>query len=132
MAQATIEEFHAALSPEDRAMCEILHSELTKGLPGAEARMWHAHPVWFYGRNPIAGYSRLKATLRLMFWSGQSFPSPGLTASGSFKAAEIRFADVMEIDTAALAAWCRDAQAYQWDYANIVKRKGHLEKLVWP
>jgi hypothetical protein len=74
--------------------------------------------------NPIVGYSKLKDCIRLLFWSGQSFDEPGLEAEGSFKAAEARYTFDDQIVP-------RDLKAIeiQWDYKNIVKRKGKLERL---
>jgi hypothetical protein len=129
MGHPTIASYHAAQSPEDRAICDRLRAEIDAGLPEAESRMWHAHPVWFLDGNPIVGYGRLKRAMRLMFWSGQSFPTPGLRADGSFKAASILYTDAAEIDPQALAAWLSEAREIQWDYKNIVKRKGRLERL---
>ena len=91
--------------------------------------MWHAHPVWFLGGNPIAGFSELKSCIRLMFWSGQSFPTPGLIPDGSFKAASRRYTEPDQINAEEIANWCRDGIDIQWDYKNIVKRKGRLERL---
>ena len=125
----SIDRFHNGLAPEDRTICDRLRSLLDAHLPDAEAKVWHAHPVWFLARNPIAGYSRVKAGVRLMFWSGQGFETPGLTASGSFKAAVATFTAPEEIDAALVARWCAEAHDVQWDYANIVKRKGRLERL---
>ncbi len=71
-----------------RPICDRLAAECCAGLPEAEARLWHAHPVWFLDGNPAVGYSRLKSCVRLLFWSGQSFAEPGLRPEGSFKAAE--------------------------------------------
>jgi hypothetical protein len=34
----------------------------------------------FLHGNPIVGYSKLKDCIRLLFWSGQSFDEPNLTA----------------------------------------------------
>ena len=42
-------------------------------MPESESKIWHRHPVWFLDGNPIVGYSKLKAGIRLMFWSGASF-----------------------------------------------------------
>lgn len=129
MRHATIDGYHKAQAPADQAICDRLRSEINKGLPGAESKMWHAHPVWFLDGNPIVGYSKLKSCVRLMFWSGQSFEAPGLKPTGTFKAAEARFTDVDQIDSDMLAAWLRDGREIQWDYKNIVKRKGRLERL---
>ncbi len=129
MAAATIDAYHAAQVPRDRAICEALRAGIDAGLPDAESKIWHAHPVWFLDGNPIVGYSKLKGCIRLMFWSGQSFQAEGLVACGTFKAAEKRYTSVDEVDGAALARWLADGREIQWDYKNIVKRKGRLERL---
>lgn len=129
MGIATIQDYHEAGEPSDRAICDLLRQEIDKGLPDAQSKIWHAHPVWFLEDNPIVGYGRLKHCMRLMFWSGQSFDASGLTGEGGFKAASVRYNDVSEVDIAALATWLADAREIQWDYKNIVKRKGRLERL---
>lgn len=126
----TIDAFHAAQTESDRAICDVLRAEISRGLPEAEGKMWHAHPVWFLKGNPIVGYSKLKACVRLMFWSGQSFPTPGLKAEGSYKSGTLRFTDVAQIDVSALQVWLSEARETQWDYKNIVKNKGRLDRLV--
>ncbi|MBK7174973.1 MAG: DUF1801 domain-containing protein, partial [Bacteroidales bacterium] len=86
-----IQAYNDALTPEDSAICNLLMNEINKNLPGAENKIWHAHPVWFLEGNPVAGYSKLKNSVRLLFWSGQSFNEEGLQNEGSFKAAEARY-----------------------------------------
>ncbi|MDW4497281.1 DUF1801 domain-containing protein [Sulfitobacter sp. D35] len=129
MAAETIDAYHAAQTGGDRAICARLRAEIDAGLPKAEAKIWHAHPVWFLNGNPIVGYSKLKTCVRLLFWSGQSFDTPGLKPEGKFKAAEARYTDAAEIDAGALQGWLADARRIQWDYKNIVKRKGELVRL---
>lgn len=121
--------YHAALAPADRAICRRLAEEIDRALPEAENKVWHAHPVWFLDGNPIVGYSKLKDSVRLLFWSGQSFKAKGLEKEGSFKAAEARYTSVEEIDVAKLARWLAEARDVQWDYKNLVRRKGKLERL---
>ncbi|EAR50399.1 glucose-inhibited division protein A [Oceanicola granulosus HTCC2516] len=130
MAHASIDAYHSAQADDDRRVCDLLRAEIAHGLPEAEGRIWHAHPVWFLQDNPIVGYSKLKDAVRLLFWSGQSFATPGLTASGTFKAAERRYASAADIDREPLQAWLAEARTIQWDYKNIVKRKGRLERLA--
>jgi len=113
----------------DQEICNLLAQEIDKALPEAESKVWHAHPVWFLDGNPIVGYSKRKAGLNLMFWSGQSFDEDALLPEGKFKAAEIRFNSVDEIDTKDLQRWLEKGRNIQWDYKNIVKRKGQLERL---
>src|SRR5690606_35132697 len=73
VANEQIAAYSAALSPENREICDALAEEINRGLPEAESKIWHAHPVWFLEGNPIVGYSKLKNCVRLLFWSGQSF-----------------------------------------------------------
>lgn len=121
--------YNAAQAPADNRICDALCKAIDRGLPGAECKIWHRHPVWFLDGNPIVGYSKLKGCVRLLFWSGRSFDEPGLKPEGSFKAAEARYTDAAEIDGADLARWLAKAAEIQWDYKNIVKRKGKLERL---
>ena len=121
--------YNAAQAPAERAICQLLAEQIDRALPDAENKVWHAHPVWFLDGNPIVGYSKLKSCIRLLFWSGQSFDEPGLEAEGKFKAAEARFTSVSDIDDALLQRWLAQGRAVQWDYKNIVRRKGRLERL---
>lgn len=121
--------YNRAQSPEDRQTCEALALEIDNALPDAENKVWHAHPVWFLDGNPVVGYSKLKGGVRLLFWSGQSFASPGLHPEGTFKAAEVRFTSMDQLDKQALQGWLAECRAIQWDYKNIVRRKGRLERL---
>lgn len=124
-----IDAYHNGLSASDQQICTKLRLAIDAALPEAESKIWHAHPVWFLDGNPVAGYSRLKDCIRLLFWSGQGFDEPRLKSEGKFKAAEARFTDAAQIDEAALARWLGKARDIQWDYKNIVKRKGVLERL---
>lgn len=122
--------YHNSLSPDDKAICETLYREISNNLPEAENKIWHRHPVWFLNDNPIVGYSKLKDCIRLLFWSGQSFEESGLQPEGSFKAAEVRYTETSQIKTKELKRWLEKSRKIQWDYKNIVKRKGVLERLV--
>lgn len=124
-----IQKYNEAQAPNDREICVLLAQEIKKGLPEAENKIWHAHPVWFLDGNPIVGYSKLKNCVRLLFWSGQSFVEEGLAKEGSFKAAEARYTSADEIDTQKLQRWLAESRNTQWDYKNLTRRKGRLERL---
>ena len=124
-----IEAYNNKQAPEDGEICHILSKEIDQSLTNTESKIWHAHPVWFLEGNPVVGYSKLKNGVRLMFWSGQSFDEDGLQKEGSFKAAEIRYTSADQINKVDLKRWLEKAQQIQWDYKNIVKRKGVLERL---
>ena len=112
-----------------REICNLLSLEISRNLPKSENKIWHAHPVWFLNGNPIVGYIKLKSCVRLLFWSGQSFDEQALQKEGSFKAAEIRYTSIEQISTKDLSRWLKKAEKIQWDYKNIIKRKGVLERL---
>jgi hypothetical protein len=124
-----VKKYNASHAPADREICNLLAAEIDRHLPEAENKVWHAHPVWFLDGNPIVGYSKLKGGLRLMFWSGQSFDEPGLTGGGKFKDASITYTDAKQVKKGDLKRWLAKARDIQWDYRNIVKRKGKLERL---
>jgi hypothetical protein len=126
---STISEYNNLQSEPYNEICNILKTEIDNNLPEAESKIWHAHPVWFLNENPIVGYSKLKDGVRLLFWSGQSFDEPGLQKEGSFKAAEVRFTSIEEINKEDLKRWLKKSDEIQWDYKNIVKRKGKLVKI---
>jgi hypothetical protein len=116
-------------TPDDGAICNLLEEEISSVLGNNENKIWHGHPVWFMDGNPIAGYSKLKNCIRLLFWSGQSFEEEKLTNEGSFKAAEIRYTHVDQVNIKDLKRWLKKSKQIQWYYKNIVKRKGVLERL---
>ena len=122
--------YNDAESAEDRAICHLLLQEINRHLPEAENKIWHAHPVWFINGNPVVGYSKLKSCIRLLFWSGQSFEEEGLQKEGSFKAAEARYTSVEQVNTDDLKRWLQKSIDIQWDYKNLIKRKGVLERLL--
>jgi hypothetical protein len=126
---ADIKAYHEKQTPAYREICDLLAHTINVELAEAESKVWHAHPVWFLNGNPVVGYSKLKDSVRLMFWSGQSFGEPGLQLTGTFKAAEARYTSANEIDLSDLKRWLQKARDIQWDYKNIVKRKGQLERL---
>lgn len=121
--------YNEAQAPGDRAICELLAEQIDRHLPESENRVWHAHPVWFLDGNPIVGYSKLKDCVRLLFWSGQSFENEDLRPEGSFKAAEARYTAASQVDAEALQRWLAMAREIQWDYKNLIRRKGELQRL---
>ena len=124
-----IKAYNNAQSTEDKKICNLLAEEISNNLPEAENKIWHAHPVWFLEGTPVVVYSKLKDSVRLMFWSGQSFDEDALQKEGNFKAAEVRYTSADQVNIKYLKRWLKKSKEIQWDYKNIVKRKGELEKL---
>lgn len=126
---AEIQAYNNNQVESDKAICDLLAKIIYEQLPEAENKIWHAHPVWFLDDNPVVGYSKLKDSVRLLFWSGQSFDERMLQNEGKFKAADARYTDVKAVNIIDLKRWLTKARDIQWDYKNIVKRKGQLERL---
>lgn len=124
-----IQTYNASKPAKEQEICELLAREISSGLAEAESKIWHGAPVWFLDGNPVVGYDVLKDFVRLLFWSGQSFDEDGLQPEGSFKAAEARYTSADEVSVVDLKRWLEKSRQIQWDYKNIVKRRGELVRL---
>lgn len=125
-----IQAYNQALEGVERKICVLLAHTIDAGLSEAESKIWHRHPVWFLEGNPIVGYSKQKAGIRLMFWSGKSFDEPGLdVAGGKFQDASVIYKALEDVDLGDLDRWLEKSREIQWDYKHIVKNKGLLKKL---
>jgi hypothetical protein len=131
-----IKAYNAAQSKGDKRICDALAKVIVQHLraAGAECKIWHRHPVWFIDGNPIVGYHKLKTPppagcIRLLFWSGRSFDERGLKPDGGFKTAGARYTSAGQIKPTDLKRWLKKSIVIQWDYKNIVKRKGRLVRL---
>lgn len=115
---------------EEKDICNLLAQIIHSNLPNAESKIWHTHPIWFLEDNPIVGYSKQKKGIRLMFWSGADFDEEGLSVRGEkFKDASVFYTNVEEINEADIKRWLEKSISIQWDYKNLIKRKGKLERL---
>ena len=123
----TIQQYNENLQASDKMVCNLLTKTIDQILKEAESKIWHGHPVWFIDGNPIVGFSKQKKGLRLLFWSGNDFNEALLIpGSGKFKDASILYQEIAEVNTKDLKRWLIKSREIQWDYKNIVKRKGKL------
>ena len=126
----TISAYNSAQAKADREICDLLRTEIDRALKNSEAKIWHGAPVWFLDGNPIVGYSKQKAGLRLMFWSGADFNEDVLDMRGEkFKDASTFFTTIEHVKVRDLRRWLKKSKEIQWDYKNIVKQKGVLKRL---
>lgn len=125
-----IQAYNEQQEPGHKEVCDLLAQEIDKALPDAERKIWHAHPVWFLDGNPTVGYSKQKPGIRLMFWSGGGFDEEGLNVLGKkFRDASVFFNDATEVEMQDLRRWLGKARKIRWDYRNLARRKGRLERL---
>lgn len=120
----TVAAYIGAQKPALAAVCRLLGKEIDATLPMSGARIYHGTPVWFIAGNAVVGFSvNAKQQVNLLFWNGKAFKEPGLKAVGKFKAAQIQFADVEEIDKKKLKKWLKKAGKDIWDYAGMRKKR---------
>ena len=125
-----IQKYNSSQTESDQEICSKLTEIIGENLSDAESKIWHAHPVWFLEGNPIVGYSKQKKGIRLMFWSGKSFNEDLLNVHGEkSQDASVFYNDVSEINEADIKRCLKKSEKIQWDYKNIVKRKGELIQL---
>ncbi len=125
-----IKAYNNKQTPKEKRICNTLAEEIDSNLKDAESKIWHSHPVWFLDGNPVVGYSKQKDGIRLMFWSGESFEEENLKpGTGKFKDASIFYTSIEQIKVKDIKRWLKKSKDIQWDYKNIVKRKGKLVRL---
>ncbi len=72
----------------------------------------------------------MKDCIQLMFWSGADFEEEKLQlGSGKFQDASIRYTSLEQVESEELKRWLSKGRTIQWDYKNIVKRKGKLIRI---
>ncbi len=122
-----IQNYNESQSESDQMICEKLSELINENLTDAKSKIWHAHPVWFLDENPIVGYSKQKKGIRLMFWSGKSFNEEFLNIHGEkFQDASVFYNDIAEVNENDIKRSLEKSKEIQWDYKNLVKRKGEL------
>jgi len=125
-----IVKYNQQLNEVHQLICERLAQLIDEHLPESNSKIWHGHPVWFLNENPIVGYSLQKAGVRLMFWSGTDFNEPALNVKGEkFMDASKFYNDHQELNEGDIKRWLQKSRVIQWDYKNLIKRKGKLLKL---
>ncbi len=126
-----IQKYNDQQLKNDLEICKLIANTINAILKNAENKIWHGHPVWFLDGNPIVGYSKQKKGIRLMFWSGASFDELELEIrDGKFKDASIYYTNKSQIKINVLKRWLKKSIEIQWDYKNIIKRKGQLIRLL--
>ena len=113
-----------AQTPENGDICRRLVSEIRRCLPKSTARFYHGSPAWFIGENAVVGVSvKAKAGVTLLFWNGQVFKDQALIPVGQFKAAQLSFQAVGQVNTKMLRRLLKKAGKDIWDFASIRKER---------
>jgi hypothetical protein len=122
-AQESIQAYETRLAPELAETARLLRTEIEHALPGASSKVWHGHPVWFDGENPVVGYDARIKTVRILFWNGRALDEPGLSPVGKDRAAAKEFAGAASVDRTELRRCLDKARA------NVFDSAGHYRKL---
>ena len=125
-----IDAYSRAQTPEHARICDHLRGAIDAAMPKATSKLWHGMPVWFIGGNPVVGYKATPKHVNLLLWSGQSFGEPALKAAGKFRAAQIHFTEVTQIDPRSLRRWLKKAGNDIWDYQCHFTSKKALRAMV--
>ncbi|KQW06175.1 hypothetical protein ASC66_06485 [Leifsonia sp. Root4] len=108
---ATLDEFIAELDAPAREIAESLRAIIDDAVPGATGQVWHGHPVWLDGKNPIAGFKPYPRWTTFMIWNG----SPITDASGRLESgarmSTLKLSGTDDIDAALFADWLKQATA---------------------
>lgn len=104
---STVDEYLASLPAEQAGIAATLREHLTAGLPGTQEQMWHGHPVWMAGKDPIAGFKAFPGWITLLFWHPTEISDPtGLTPSGGTGALlTLKLTAAEGLDVAQLDRW---------------------------
>jgi hypothetical protein len=113
-----IARYEKAQTPAFAEICKTLRKEIDSVLTKATSRIYYSMPVWFIKDNPVVGYNAKSNYVNLLFWNGQAFSEKELIAAGKFKAAQIKFTNVSEIDLKSLRRWLRKSKTDIWDYKH--------------
>ncbi len=127
---SAIENYILQLDSKYQSIAVLLTETIDGELNYSESKIWHSHPVWFIDGNPIVGFSQEKKGIRLMFWSGADFEEDGLDVKGGkFKDASVYYTETNQVESEKLKNWLKKSEKIQWDYKNIVKKKGRLDRI---
>lgn len=125
----TIQAYDSSQDSVNRQICQSLSKLIQENITDATNKLWHGGPVWFIDDNPVVGYWVRKNGVALLFWSGQSFDEPDLESEGKFKAAQIKYTDVSQINESDIKRWLKKSHDIQWNYKDIIINKGHLKRI---
>jgi hypothetical protein len=71
----TVDEYVAGLDARLHEIATELAARLSAALPHASAEVWHGHPVWLDGKNPLAGFKAHPRWVTVMVWGEVSAAS---------------------------------------------------------
>ena len=107
--------------PRDSPLIRALRGEIERLLPAATSKVWHSHPVWFDGDNPVVGYDVCKEAVTILFWNGQALGEPWLQPVGKARAARQTFRAAADIDRAAFRRCLEKARANVFDSVSYMR-----------
>lgn len=111
----SIHEYEAGLAPALAETARSLRAEIERALPDAHSKVWHGHPVWFDGENPVVGYDAHKTTVRILFWNGRALNEPGLHPVGKDRAAAKEIRKAADLDRTELRRCLEKARTNVFD-----------------
>lgn len=107
-ATATVDDYIAGLEEPLSSVARTLRDHLDANLAGTEGHIWHGHPVWMAGKNPVAGFKAYPKHVTLMLWRGQDI-TEDLAPAGSDRMATLKITNPAELHGPTLRQWLNQA-----------------------
>ncbi len=121
MEVATIQVYNARVPDTLRTLVELFCGAIVAALPAARAQVWHGHPVWFDGDNPVVGYDVREDRVHLLFWNGRAFADLDLRPVGKHRAAGRDYRTDDDVDMERLRGWLERARTDVFDSVAFVR-----------
>lgn len=118
----SILKYEAALAPALADIAMLLRENIEKSLPKATSKVWHGHPVWFDGENPLVGYDARKASVNILFWNGKKLGEEGLVPVGKYRAAGKKYEQASDVNLVELRRCLKKARLNVFDGVTYFKK----------
>ena len=108
----TIEEYVSALP---QPLCDVGHAVLpvvAAELPEATGALWHGHPTWRVGKQPVCQLKAYTRHLTFALWGGTAVedPSGRLKPADGQELATVKLRAVEDVDPELFASWLRQVR----------------------
>jgi len=119
---ATVDEYMAKLSDDQRVVAEALRAAVLAAAPGARESVKWGQPVYDVD-GPFAALKAYPKHVTLTFWRGAALADPdGMLEGDGERMRHVRFTGPEAIDTAAVQALVREAAALNRELGDPTKR----------
>ena len=107
----TLDEFIADLDAPHRETAERLRAVIAATVPDATGQLWHGHPVWLSGKNPVVGFKPFPRYVTLMIWNAAPIVDrSGVLVPGA-RMSTVKYESPGQVDPVLVRDWLAQATA---------------------